>query len=95
MKDLQLCAFPFDDLRQPIAMELAPDSLSSYPSHRYGCFSLVVDKDSNPRTLGRHVGISGYSLLESESQELLHPYTSNLGHIALHACNAVKTNLLY
>jgi hypothetical protein len=72
IEDLQLRAFPFDDLHLPISMELGPDYLSCYPGNRYGCFSLIFDKTSNARALGRHVGINGYSLIGTESREFLH-----------------------
>ncbi|MEB3155877.1 MAG: hypothetical protein VKO26_00365 [Cyanobacteriota bacterium] len=95
IENLQLRAFPFDDLQLPIAMELGPDALSCYPGNRFGCFSLAFDNASNPRALGQHVGINSYTLIGSESQEFLHQYRTNFGRGAFDAYGAIKTNLVY
>jgi hypothetical protein len=72
-----------------------PDALSCYPGNRFGCFSLAFDNVSNPCALGQHVGINGYTLIGSESQEFLYQYRTNFGRGALDAYGAIKINLIY
>ncbi|MBM5817309.1 MAG: hypothetical protein FJ083_12225 [Cyanobacteria bacterium K_Offshore_surface_m2_239] len=95
IEDLQLRAFPFDDLVLPIAMELGPDLLSCYPENELGCFSLIFDKDSNAQALGQYTSINGYSIIGSESREFLHQYSTNFGRSSKIATSAVQTNVVY
>jgi len=95
IEDLLLRAFPFDELQLPIMMELGPDALSCYPGNRFGCFSLVFDKNANPHALGQYVDINGYSLIGTESREFLHQYSTSFGRGTNDASSAVQMNVIY
>jgi hypothetical protein len=95
IEDLELRGFPFDVLTLPIILELQPDVLSCYPGNRYGCISLVLDKDAKGGALGQYVGLNGYKTLGTESQEFLHQYASNFGQGNLSAFGSIRQNVIY
>ena len=95
IEDLELRGFPFDVLSLPLILELRPDALSCYPGNRYGCISLVLDKETAGRTLGQYVGLNGYNTIGTEALEFLHQYSSNFGQGNASAFGAIRYDVYY